>query len=172
MEKSAKSKKIEMPSLSEVRAMPRGDAAKTLKSLTGKHSMNVDRVLNSVYALPLISMENLELSQQVEKTTGTTTGKLSLKLSISHKDQRLHKKHHSGPMMSLSLVLGTPQHRALLAHHTIGVGRSGTVQKSVELAFDWNTANADGGESGGAVILRLLLEEVRGLDSEIAVPLR
>jgi len=171
MEKSALSKKNAMPSLREVRAMPRGDAAKTLKSLTGKH-MNVDKVLDSVYELPWIAVENVKVSQHVEKTTGVTTGKLSLEVVISHEGRHHHHSNqHSGPM-TLALVLGTPQRRTLLAYHTIRAGRSGTLKKSVDLEFDWKTANADGGESGGAVILRLLLEEVRGLDSEIAVPLR
>lgn len=172
MESGAKSKKTAMPSLREVRAMSRGDAGKTLKNLAGKgkHTLNVDRVLDSVYALPLITVDSVELSQRVEKTTGTTTGKLSFGLTITRVNHR-QNKHHSGPMI-LALVLGTPQHRILLAHQTIGVGHNGTVKKSIDLTFDWKTANADGGESGGAVILRLLLEDVRGLDSELAVPLR
>lgn len=172
MEKSAKSKKTIMPSLREVRVMPRDEATKSLKNLAGKHNgMNVDRILDSVYELPFITVENIKLSQLVEKVTGTTNGVLSLEVVISHQDRHSRKKHHSEPM-TLSLVLGTPQRRTLLTHQSIGAGHSGHVKKSVELSFDWNTANADGGESGGIVILRLLLEEVRGLDSEIAVPLR
>lgn len=134
--------------------------------------MNVDRVLNSVYTLPLVAVNSVKLSQQVEKATGTVHGELSLEVSISHEaQQQKEKKHHSGPM-TLALVLGTTQRRrTLLAHRTIGFGRSGTAKKSVNITFDWNAANADGGESGGSVILRLLLEEVRGLDSELTVPL-
>ena len=146
--------------------MPRGDAAKTMKSLIGKNTLNVDRVLDSVYALPLISVENVNVSQQVGKTTGMSTGILSLEVVVSH-DGSQHK-NHGGPV-SLSLVLGTPQRRTLLAYLSIRMGRESV---KVDLTFDWNTANADGGQNGGAVILRLLLDETRGLDSEITVPLR
>jgi hypothetical protein len=37
------------------------------------------------------------------------------------------------------------------------------------MEFDWTTANADGGEDGGKMVLRLLLEGVRGFDSELVV---
>lgn len=172
MEKKAQSSKFSMPSLREVRAMPRSDAAKMLKKLIGKHRMNVDGVLDSVFALPLISVESIQLSQVVEKTTGETTGKLSLEVAISHeKDRHDHNRHNSGPM-TVALVLGTPQRRTLLAHCTISASHHHTIKKAVDLEFDWKTANADGGESDGVVILRLLLEDVRGLDSEIVVPLR
>ena len=39
MEKNARLSKMAMPSLREVRAMPRSDAANMLKSLIGKHHM-------------------------------------------------------------------------------------------------------------------------------------
>ena len=128
--------------------------------------------MDSVYALPLISVENIQLSQHVEKTSGETTGKLSLEIVISHeKGHDDHKKRRTGPM-TVALVLGTAQRRTLLCHCTIGASNHHTIKKTVDLEFDWKAANADGGESGGVVILRLLLEDVRGLDSEIAVPLR
>lgn len=176
-EKNATSKKIPMPSLWEARAMLRTEASKTLKSLAGKHqrSLNVDRVLDAMYALPFVSVDNVTLSQTVEKATGVTTGEVSLNVSISqeashHQD---HQKNRARGPMSLALVLGTPLRKTLLTQQTIGFGQSNaTVKKSVKLAFDWNAANADGGESGGAVILRLLFDEVRGLDSELLVPLR
>lgn len=172
MKKSAQSKKMAMPLLREVRAMHRDEAAKTLKEIVGKHgSMNVDRVLDAVYDLPLITVANMKLSQQVDKTTGTTTGTLSLEVLISHEDHDSHRGHKSEPL-TVALLLGTPQRRTLLTYQSIGVGRSGAVKKPVSLTFDWNNANADGGESGGNVILRLLLEDVRGFDSEIVVPLR
>lgn len=172
MEKSAKSKKMTMPSLREVRMMPRDEAAGMLKSLAGKYSgMRVDQVLDSIYSIPLISIANMRVSQHVEKVTGTMNGIVSLELLISNEDCRRKKQHTSDPM-KLALVLGTPQRRTLLSHQSIGIGRSGTVKKSMNLSFDWNTANADGGEDGGVVILRLLLSDVRGLDSEIAIPLR
>lgn len=167
MEKSAQSKKKAVPPLRDIRAMPRGDAASTLKSLVGNNSdMDVNRVLDTVYSLPLISIDNVKLSQQVEKTTGKNAGKLNLDLVICSK-----KGSNSSPL-TLALVLGTPQRRTLLAHRTIGIGHNGKVTKSVELSFDWSAANADAGENGGFVILRLLLEEIRGLDTQVALPLR
>lgn len=163
-----------MPSLREVRAMSRVDATKTLKSLVGTNGgLNVGRVLDSVYSLPLIAVDNVKLSHIVDKVTGMTTGELNLEVSISHEAPQQHQNRNDSNPLSLALVLGTPQRKTLLTHQTINFGRgSGAVKKSVNLTFDWNSANADGGEGGGAVILRLLLEDVRGLDSELTVPLR
>lgn len=150
--------------------MSRGDAASTLKSLVGNDSdMDVNRVLDSVYSLPLISIDNVKFSQQAEKTTSKNTGKLNLDLVICCKLGN-NNNNNSSPL-TLVLVLGTPQHRTLLAHGTIGIGHHGKVTKSVELLFDWSAAKVDAGESGGFVILRLLLEEIRGLDAQVALPL-
>jgi hypothetical protein len=170
MEKNAKSKKMTMPSLREVRMMPRDEAARQLRSLlAGKQSgMNAD-LLDSIYSLPLMTIGNIQVSQHVEKVTGTINGIVSLELIINEDSRR--KKQHGDPM-NLALVLGTPQRRTLLSYQSIGIGRNGTVKKSVNISFDWNTANANGGEDGGVVILRLLLSDVRGLDAEIAIPLR
>jgi hypothetical protein len=44
-------------------------------------------------------------------------------------------------------------------------------KKNIELTFDWSAANADGGEGGGKMILRCLMEDFRGLDGEIIIPL-
>jgi len=103
--------------------------------------------------------------------TGTVNGIVSLELLINGDEDSQRKKQHSDPM-TLTLLLGTPQRRTLLSHQSIGIGRSGTVKKNMNLSFDWNTANADGGKNGGFVILRLLLSDVRGLDSQIVIPLR
>ncbi len=171
MEKNAKSKKMTMPSLREVRKMPRDEAARQLRSLlAGKQNgMNAD-LLDSIYSLPLMTIGNIHVSQHVEKVTGTINGIVSLEIIINEEDSRRKKQH--GDPMNLALVLGTPRRRTLLSYQSIAIGRNGTVKKSVNISFDWNTANANGGEDGGVVILRLLLSDVRGLDSEIAIPLR
>ena len=169
METSARSKKKEVPSLRDIRAMSRGDAASTLKSLVDKDSsdMDVNRVLDRIYSLPLITIDNVKFSQQAETTTTrkNTTGKLNLDLVICSKSD-----NNRSPL-TLAVVLGTPHHWTLLAHDTISIGHSGTVTKSVELSFDWSAANARSGESGGFVILRLLFEEIRGLDAQVALSL-
>lgn len=165
MVKNSQAKKKAMPSLRDIRAMPRCDAASTLKSLVDNDSaMDLNRVLDSVASLPLVSVENVKISQHVEKAKGNDTGTLNLDLVIC-------KNRNSSPL-TLALVLGTPQHHTLLAHHTIGISHDVKVTKSVKLSFDWTAANAHAGESGGTIILRVLLEEMRGLDSQVALPLR
>ena len=67
--------------------------------------------------------------------------------------------------MSLSLVLVTPQSKRLLAQRTIGV-HGAVTGKEVDLEFDWSAANAGGGEGGEFMILRLLFDELRGLDGD------
>eukprot|EP00978_Attheya_sp_CCMP212_P023867 scaffold74006_cov53-Attheya_sp.AAC.2 len=91
--------------------------------------------------------------------------------------------------VSVHAILGSQQGHFLLSHQTIhvsnhnrgGGGRGGQQQrssssssqrKSVELSFDWDMVNAHGGQDGGFIVLRLLLEDVRGMDAEIRIPLR
>ena len=50
--------------------------------------------------------------------------------------------------------------------------KNGTWTATKELEFDWNDANADGGEDQGLVMLRLLWEEIRGFDAEMLIPLK
>ena len=167
--RQAQSGKKKIPSLWETRSMPRSQAASLLKSLVSKGEVNVDRLLDSVYALPLISVDNVKLSHEVEKGTGKSTGKLHLDLGV-HCDGR--QKKGDGDPLTLTLALGTPQQRRLVAHHTMAISRNKVMKKSVDLSFDWSAANADAGESGGTLILRVLIEEIRGLDSELVLRLR
>lgn len=150
--------------------MARGEATSILKNFARNGDVNVNKLLDSVYALPLTSIENVEISHEVETTTGKVLGRLSLDLIINSVGRKAMRDDDNP--LTVALVLGTPQRRVLAAHQSIGVGRSGWVKKSIELSFDWSTANEDAGESGGAIILRLMLEEIRGLDAEVVLSLR
>jgi hypothetical protein len=68
-------------------------------------------------------------------------------------------------------MLGTWQQKMLLSDTSIRLTRFGRWTVTKELTFDWSAANADGGTDGGKAILRLLFDEIRGFDSEVAVQL-
>ena len=74
--------------------------------------------------------------------------------------------------LTLTVLVGTVEQGMLLADSTIPIGRTGKWSVARDISFDWNRANAHGGEEGGGVLVRLLLEEIRGLDSEHLVRLK
>ncbi|OEU16941.1 hypothetical protein FRACYDRAFT_269156 [Fragilariopsis cylindrus CCMP1102] len=92
-------------------------------------------------------------------------GTLKLSLQVEREESRRDN------FTTLTLVLGSFEHQKLLACSDLPISKNGswTIQK--QLQFDWKTANVDGGEDGGRVVLRLLLDSVRGLDSEIILAL-
>lgn len=161
------------PNLWTLRHCDRNDAANLLKSLIKGGRPDFDRMLGAVYSIPMYSIDELKVSHDVDKVTNHSNGKLEFTVCIQYSgNSRLKEK--LGEPMSLSLVLGTPRRRTLLAYDSISVSRQGhnIVKKHVGMNFDWAAANADGGEGGGYMVLRLFLEDFRGLDGEIRVSLR
>ena len=174
MEEDAVDKKV--PNLWSLRRFPRNDTANLLQPLMKGRKSDLDRMLDAVYDIPLYSVEGMKVLQSIDKTNNTSVGKLSFTLSIQYDGRYRNKVDHmmQDKPITLALVLGTPLRRTLLAHRSIGYTRIGdkTVQKQVEMTFDWAAANADGGEGGGFMVLRFFPEEIRGLDGEIRVSLR
>lgn len=152
-------------------SLSRADASKLLQKVVKGKKGTIDRAVQYVASLPQISFDNIKVVNEVEKSTSKNVGilKCDVVVASSGADVSYNKKG-LGPRWNVALVLGTSQRRVLLAHKTVGFGSTQT--KSVELKFDWSAANADGGEGGGSMILRFLVEEVRGLDGHISIPLR
>lgn len=170
----AKSNKLFTPSLWELRSKTRDEAAKLLTDLLKGQRHDLKRMLDSVYAIPLYTLQETKVSHQVEKASGKSVGKLEISLEISYENVGRRPKKHDGAL-SIVVLLGTRLQRTLLAHSSFRVSRWGNAssptKKKIEMEFDWTAANAGGGEEGGNMVLRFLMEDLRGLDTEVAVPL-
>jgi len=163
----------EAPKLWSLRHMPRPDAVRYLQPLIKGRMPQIDRMLDAVYSIPVYSIDEMKVLHIVDKTSNKSIGKLNLTISIDYGKGSI-RNVNTKPVdesLTLAIVLGSPQRRTLLAHRSIGVSRSGSsiLKKQVELSFDWMAANADGGVNGGFMVLRLFMEEIRGLDGEIRV---
>jgi hypothetical protein len=156
-------------SLRELRAMPRGAAIDTLSRLTRVKKKELDAAVNALYRLPRVDVKSSAVTQQVSKATGQSVGKLELKLEIERQNDRTGGTSHNE--LSLTLLVGTYQQKMLLGQSSIRLNRFGKYDVARTIEFDWNRANADGGEEGGRMIVRLLFDKVRGLDAEMKVRL-
>jgi hypothetical protein len=133
-------------------------------------------------AIPLASVEEVKCYCEVEKTSGKSVGVLKFDLIVEGEyakrrggGHRKGSKEDDGGIVGYMVVLGTHQGRFLLNHKSVsGISLRGSspTKRNVEIKFDWQKANAHGGVEGGFVALRLLCENVRGMDLEVLVPLR
>lgn len=157
----------------ELRSLDRKACTGTLnRVLRGKNA--IDNALNHLYSIPAFSVTGCTVHHEVEKTTGRSRGKLKLSLEFQREEPPRKRK---GPQWreeasyTLVLVLGSFKQGMILADTSLSVSqRKGTWTTSRELDFDWNAANADGGEDKGQMVLRLLWEEIRGFDAEMIIP--
>ena len=81
------------------------------------------------------------------------------------------KKGSLDEPVTLGIVVASYVSRRLLGYQEVAIGRNGswTAEKSID--FDWEAARSDGGEGSGSVVVRLLLDSIKGLDSELVVKL-
>ena len=148
----------------------------------GTFKKPVDNVLGSLFSLPLVDIKDAKIYHEIGKTDGKGIGTLKLTLIVERespkKDSRGSRGGREDDFCSLVLVLGSFEKSKFLAAKDIPInsqyqkkdGHHATVD--CELQFDWKTANVYGGLDGGHVVLRLLLDTVRGLDSEVLIPLK
>mmetsp|Transcript_20166 Transcript_20166/g.43517 ORF Transcript_20166/g.43517 Transcript_20166/m.43517 type:complete len:2151 (-) Transcript_20166:75-6527(-) len=128
--------------------------------------------IDLLHSMPLISLKEVLVSSDVDKANGKTIGKLKLDLEVQREPKPSRKNDYSPAEFSLSILVGTFQQSILLSHSSVRITRSGTWSISKELSFDWQAANAGGGENGGKIRVRFLLNEVRGLDFELLTNLK
>lgn len=159
-------------SIRELRCLQRNQVSALLQQASkgrGKQNLPVNRVLDTLYAYPIVNVTEMSVRHEVEKTTGKSTGKLNIVIEIQREKPKSNKGTDSS--ITLNLILGSWQQRMLLSDTSIRLSRFGKWTVKKELTFDWSTANADGGTDGGKAILRLLFDEIRGFDSEVAAQL-
>lgn len=169
--KGSKQRKDGVDSIQALRALSRDDAASLLKRVSGgKVGGPMHLILSTLYSAPLLSLKEVKVWHAVEKTSGRSRGTLKVSLDIQREDKNpRNRNNRDSSLMSLSLILGSWNQRMLLAQTSIQISRGGSWSVTKEMEFDWTTANADGGEDGGKMVLRLLLDGVRGFDSELVV---
>ena len=159
-------------SLRHLRSLERAAASTALnRVLRGKSS--VENALNDLYGIPVFSVAEATVHHEVEKATSKSKGRLKLKLEFQ-RDEPKGRRNRKGEDAShtLVLLLGSFRQCMVLGDASLSVSRgNGTWTSSKEIEFDWDAANADGGEDGGRVVLRLLWEEVRGFDAEMTIPI-
>jgi len=151
----------DQPSLFSLRSQPKGHGKNILKALLKGRKIQVDGMMKSVFALPFYTVNGVNVSFKISKDTGRRIGSLKLKVNIDA--ERSNKSNH---MSTLVVILGTLKRKTLLAYSQ---GRMYSGTKEIEMEFDWDSANEGGGEGGGRMILRLLIEEYRGLDRELHI---
>ena len=159
-------KSKEYYTLWKLRQFSRNNVAEAIKKCRkGTFKMALHKTLESLYTMPLITVKEGKIYHEIDKTTGRSMGTLKLSLQVEREESRRDN------FTTLTLALGSFEHQKLLACSDLPISKNGswTIQK--QLQFDWKTANVDGGEDGGRVVLRLLLDSVRGLDSEIILAL-
>jgi activating signal cointegrator complex subunit 3 len=169
-------------SLWSLRRYSRDRVADAIQNVrNGVFKANVPTVLNSIFAVPLVSVKNSKIYHEIEKTTGRSMGTLKLSLEVererpsssSSSKQQQQQRDTDNNFVTLTLVVGTPIHSKLLALSEISISRYGSWTVDTEIQFDWRMANSDSGQGDDPhVILRLLLDSYRGLDSEIMIGLK
>jgi Sec63 Brl domain len=161
-------------SLFEFRRMNRKDALSKVQTLlpTNRRGEAADDAVNKLFSLPRVRLLDAAIGMQAEEATGVSMGNLKITVEIERSNNKRSDRSHDGEaMLTLTILVGSFQQRFLLAQDVIRLNRFGTWTVSKELVFDWAKANADGGENGGRVVVRLLFDEIRGLDAEMTVML-
>lgn len=159
--------------LQTLRRLPRDKLAAELKKLpkTKLGNSSSREVLDSLYAIPFVVAVATEMLHTVEKETGKSVGTLRLKLEIDWNAEGSGSREVE--LATFVVVLGTKQRRMFLAQTEFSISASSrktSIEKAI--SFDWNVANADGGEGGGFINLRILQDRYLGMDSTMQVRLR
>jgi hypothetical protein len=153
-------------SLWNLRQFPRITVSEALKKCRkGTFKAPFHKTLSSLYGMPLITLKEGKVYHEIDKATGRSLGTLKLSLSIEREQQR------GDDFTTLSLLVGSFDSQKLLASSEVPISRNGSWTVEKRLQFDWKLANSDGGEDGGQIVLRLLLDSIRGLDSEVIFPI-
>lgn len=161
--------KLGVRHLSELRALDRNQANVTLQKSMKKSQQTkaMESALDYVYNLPMLTVTQTEISRHVD---GRTDSKLTGKLCVTLEVERIKGKNQppsNNESLSLTLLLGSANQRLLLAQNSIRIGRYGKWTTERSLSFDLDSAQA----CGTYVLLRLLVDEVRGLDMEYMIQL-
>lgn len=150
--------------------MPRGQVAELLRKIK---SSQQGLAIDSLCSIPKLSVKQAQVVHKIEKRTVKSRGVLKIQVEISREKKNSKAKFQQSDVpITVGLVLGSYEKRLLLAYSEITINRSGNWSIEKELEFDWNLAKEDSEKTKERrIVLRLLLDSVRGMDSEIAINL-
>ena len=139
--------------------MEQGKAALLLrKNMNSKRGKLVEAAVETLFSYPLVRVVETSISVSEH----SSKGKVHLKLAISFGKSRRKEKNSA---LSLTILVGTENGRFLLGQESARLSNGSNISRT--LTFDFTRAK----NLGDNVILRLLVEEHRGLDSEIFLKL-
>lgn len=155
-----------IPTLLDLRTRPQEEVLSLLQKLfrnQQRSDHNLKDLIDSLFDMPLISLRSTKTSTRKE-TSGKLIGELILDLEI----QRAPRSRRAlDEEYSLSILVGTTKQKILLSRSSVRLAQKGSWSVSKTMLFDYAVAAAEGNK----VSVRLLLNEVRGLDFEISVSL-
>ena len=160
--------------LLQFRSLQRKDADQQIQHiLQNSVRRRNDDTINKLYGFPLIAVTKSTINFEVDKTTNKSIGKLILSIDINRtgppsiRNNSNNGSKDDNNSITLMILLGSYHQRLLLSTSTTRISRYGTWTIQKELVFDWHKAKSDG--NSNKVIVRLLLDEVRGLDWEMMI---
>lgn len=148
-----------------LRHSPWSSVEQQLKKFGPRKGKNSNAALNVLYSYPKVTVTESKIEHNVDKATVKSKGILTLKLDIERKKGSLDEP------ITLGIVLSSFESRRLLGYQEVAIGRNGFWSTEKSFEFDWEFARSDGGKGNGVVTVRLLLDSVKGLDSELLVNL-
>ena len=162
--------------LLSLRLLQRKDAEQQIqKVLNDSSRQRIDEAVNALYGFPLVALTKSVTYFEVDEGTNKTRGKLIISINLDRLNPQ-SSRHTStttskdnANSFTLTILLGSYEQRFLLSSSSVRISRCGNWSIQKELSFDWQKAKSDG--NGENVIVRLLIDEVRGLDSEMIVRL-
>ena len=165
-----------LKTLHELRKSPRADTFQILRgALIGTKKrgkkVSIENALNFIYGINLFQIENITITNEIEKLSNRFIGHLSFDFVLKNSAYDVKRNGKSTEMKgkdaSFTIAIGSFNERKLLGYKTIGVkNTSGSLRRNISISFDWKLANA---EIDGKVILRVMHENVIGMDYEEAV---
>ena len=160
--------------LLQFRSLQRKDADQQIQHiLQNSVRRRNDDTINKLYGFPLIAVTKSTINFELDKTTNKSIGKLILSIDINRtgppsiRNNSNNGSKDDNNSITLMILLGSYHQRLLLSTSTTRISRYGTWTIQKELVFDWHKAKSDG--NSNKVIVRLLLDEVRGLDWEMMI---
>ena len=160
--------------LLQFRSLQREDADQQIQHiLQNSVRRRNDDTINKLYGFPLIAVTKSTINFELDKTTNKSIGKLILSIDINRtgppsiRNNSNNGSKDDNNSITLLILLGSYHQRLLLSTSTTRISRYGTWTIQKELVFDWHKAKSDG--NSNKVIVRLLLDEVRGLDWEMMI---
>jgi Sec63 Brl domain len=159
-----------LPSMFALRRKSKEDATRVLKETMKRNgSLSfLDRAVSKLFAIPKVFVSAVDVSKRNEKDNGSTKGTVTVSFDIERESDGSDKSG-SRDEISLILLLGTYKRRIYQSESSLRITRYGKWSSKKELTFDWNAVQADAGEVGELLRIRILLDTVRGLDQELTV---